>query len=106
MERIGFDITHVYGLTETYGPASVCAKHEEWGSLPLTERARLNARQGVAGLAQEAMAVLDPDTMKPRVNNAASVVVVARDAKLRFAGSIVAIGTPPRRTVNLPASSR
>ena len=64
MERIGFDITHVYGLTETYGPASVCAKHEEWGSLPLTERARLNARQGVAGLAQEAMAVLDPDTMK------------------------------------------
>jgi fatty-acyl-CoA synthase len=64
MERIGFDITHVYGLTETYGPASVCAKHEEWASLPLAERARLNARQGVAGPAQEAMAVLDPDTMK------------------------------------------
>ena len=64
MECMGFDITHVYGLTETYGPASVCAKHEEWGSMPLTERARLNARQGVAGLAQEAMAVLDPDTMK------------------------------------------
>ena len=61
---MGFDITHVYGLTETYGPASVCAKHEEWRSMPLTERARLNARQGVAGLAQEAMAVLDPDTMK------------------------------------------
>jgi fatty-acyl-CoA synthase len=64
MECMGFDITHVYGLTETYGPASVCAKHEEWGAMPLTERARLNARQGVAGLAQEAMAVLDPDTMK------------------------------------------
>src|SRR3984893_4155982 len=64
MERIGFDITHVYGLTETYGPASVCAKHEEWASLPLAERARLNARQGVAGPAQEAMAVLVPDTMK------------------------------------------
>jgi fatty-acyl-CoA synthase len=64
MERMGFDITHVYGLTETYGPASVCAKHEEWGSMSLSERARLNARQGVAGLAQEAMAVLDPDTMK------------------------------------------
>src|SRR6202051_794596 len=63
MERIGFDITHVYGLTETYGPASVCAKHEEWASLPPAERSRLNARQGVAGPAQEAMAVLDPDTM-------------------------------------------
>jgi fatty-acyl-CoA synthase len=65
MERMGFDITHVYGLTETYGPASVCAKHEEWASLPLAERARLNARQGVASPMQEAMTVLDPATMKP-----------------------------------------
>ena len=48
-ERIGFDLTHVYGLTETYGPAAVCAKQEGWRSLPLGERARLNARQGVAG---------------------------------------------------------
>ncbi len=58
-------ITHVYGLTETYGPASVCAKQDEWQSLPLAERARLNARQGVAGPMQEAMTVLDPDTMEP-----------------------------------------
>jgi fatty-acyl-CoA synthase len=65
MERIGFDITHVYGLTETYGPAAVCAKHEEWASFPLAERARLNARQGVAGPMQEAMTVLDPATMEP-----------------------------------------
>jgi fatty-acyl-CoA synthase len=63
MERLGFDITHVYGLTETYGPASVCAKHESWSELPLAERARLNARQGVASPMQEAMAVLDPDTL-------------------------------------------
>ena len=65
MERIGFDITHVYGLTETYGPAAVCAKQEEWPSLPLDERARLNARQGVASPMQEAMTVLDPATMQP-----------------------------------------
>jgi fatty-acyl-CoA synthase len=65
MERIGFEITHVYGLTETYGPAAVCAKHEEWASFPLAERARLNARQGVAGPMQEAMTVLDPATMEP-----------------------------------------
>ena len=38
MQKMGFDITHVYGLTETYGPAAVCAKHEEWEDLPLNER--------------------------------------------------------------------
>ena len=65
MERLGFDITHVYGLTETYGPAAVCAKHEEWALLPLAERARLNARQGVASPMQEGMTVLDPTTMEP-----------------------------------------
>jgi fatty-acyl-CoA synthase len=65
MERLGFDITHVYGLTETYGPASVCAKHQAWDGLPLEERARLNARQGVASPMQEAMAVLDPITLEP-----------------------------------------
>lgn len=65
MERLGFDITHVYGLTETYGPASVCAKHERWADLPLAERARLNARQGVASLMQEALTVLNPATMRP-----------------------------------------
>jgi fatty-acyl-CoA synthase len=63
MERLGFDITHVYGLTETYGPAAVCAKHEAWAALPLDERARLNARQGVASPMQEAMSVRDPDTL-------------------------------------------
>ena len=64
-ERLGFDITHVYGLTETYGPASICAKQDEWQSLPQAERARLNARQGVAGPMQEAMTVRDPATMEP-----------------------------------------
>jgi fatty-acyl-CoA synthase len=64
-ERLGFDLTHVYGLTETYGPASICAKQEAWQALPMGERARLNARQGVAGPMQEAMTVLDPATGQP-----------------------------------------
>ena len=64
-ERGGVDITHVYGLTENYGPASVCPKHEEWASLPLEERAELNSRQGVRAPMQEGMVVLDPETMQP-----------------------------------------
>jgi fatty-acyl-CoA synthase len=64
MTKIGFDITHVYGLTETYGPAAVCAKHEEWASLPLDEQVRLNGRQGVTYHAQEGVAVIDPTTMQ------------------------------------------
>ncbi len=65
MERIGFDITHVYGLTETYGPASVCAKHPEWDTLPIAQRAERNGRQGVRYHMQEAITVLDPQTMEP-----------------------------------------
>ena len=65
MERMGFDITHVYGLTEVYGPATVCAKHEEWNTLDIGERTRLNARQGVRYLMQEGLAVMDPQTMQP-----------------------------------------
>jgi fatty-acyl-CoA synthase len=65
MERLGFDLTHVYGLTEVYGPATVCPKHPEWDSLDIGERARLNARQGVRYHLQQGATVLDPDTMKP-----------------------------------------
>jgi len=65
MAKMGFDITHVYGLTETYGPAAVCAKHPEWAELPLEEQVRRNGRQGVAYLLEEGMAVLDPSTMEP-----------------------------------------
>jgi fatty-acyl-CoA synthase len=64
-ERIGVELTHVYGLTEVYGPASVCAKHPEWGELPMEQRAEKNGRQGVRYVLQEAMEVLDPATMKP-----------------------------------------
>jgi fatty-acyl-CoA synthase len=65
MNRMGFDITHVYGLTETYGPAAVCAKHPEWSSLPVEEQVKLNGSQGVAYLLQEGMSVMEPESMKP-----------------------------------------
>jgi fatty-acyl-CoA synthase len=63
MERMGFDITHVYGLTETYGPASICAKQEEWRALDIGARTERNGRQGVRYTCQEAMTVMDPATM-------------------------------------------
>ena len=65
MERMGFDLTHVYGLTETYGPAAVCAQHGDWSQLDIGERARLNARQGVRFHLQGDVRVLDPETMQP-----------------------------------------
>jgi len=65
MEKMGFDLTHVYGLTEVYGPATVCAKHAAWDALDIGERARLNARQGVRYHLQRAARVLNPETMQP-----------------------------------------
>jgi fatty-acyl-CoA synthase len=65
MERLGFDLTHVYGLTEVYGPATVCPKHPEWDALDIGERARLNARQGVRYHLQQGAQVMDPQTMQP-----------------------------------------
>ena len=47
MAQMGFAITHVYGLTETYGPATVCAKQADWSDKSLVDQAALNARQGV-----------------------------------------------------------
>ena len=64
MERMGFDITHVYGLTETYGPAAVCAKHDEWSSLDIGARTERNGRQGVRYTCEEGMTVMDPHTMR------------------------------------------
>jgi fatty-acyl-CoA synthase len=64
-EKIGIELTHVYGLTETYGPASVCAKHANWEHMPIDRRAERNGRQGVRTPLQEAMTVLDPATMQP-----------------------------------------
>jgi fatty-acyl-CoA synthase len=65
MEQMGFDLTHVYGLTEVYGPATVCPKHPEWDALDIGDRARLNARQGVRYHLQRDVRVLNPETMQP-----------------------------------------
>ncbi|MBL8512730.1 MAG: AMP-binding protein, partial [Betaproteobacteria bacterium] len=64
MARMGFDLTHVYGLTEVYGPAGACAKHPEWSAERIEEQSRLNGRQGVAYLLEEDMTVMDPATMR------------------------------------------
>ncbi len=64
-EAAGIHIIHVYGLTEVYGPAAVCAKQDAWADLPTPERAALNGRQGVAYPLQQAVTVLDPETMLP-----------------------------------------
>jgi fatty-acyl-CoA synthase len=63
MAKIGFDLTHVYGLTEVYGPAAVAVKRDTWAGESLSEQARLNGRQGVRYALQEGMTVLDPYTL-------------------------------------------
>ncbi len=65
MEKNGFKITHVYGLTETYGPSVVCEWHAEWDAFDSEERARLNARQGVRNHVLEGLMVADPLTLEP-----------------------------------------
>ena len=65
MERLGFDITHVYGLTEVYGPVTVCAWQDEWNALGAEEKARIKARQGVAYPVLEGLMVADAQTLAP-----------------------------------------
>jgi fatty-acyl-CoA synthase len=64
MRAAGFNVTHVYGLTETYGPASINEWHTEWNDLPAAEQAAKKARQGVAYPVLQALDVIDPDTMQ------------------------------------------
>ncbi|HYE91229.1 MAG TPA: acyl-CoA synthetase [Terriglobales bacterium] len=65
MEKMGFNVTHLYGLTESYGPATVCAWQEEWDDLPLEQRARLMARQGVRYPTLAGLQVASPETHVP-----------------------------------------
>jgi fatty-acyl-CoA synthase len=65
MQRIGFDLTHVYGLTETYGPAALAAPRAPWSEASLAEQVRLNGRQGVRYALQEGMTVIEPQSMHP-----------------------------------------
>ncbi|MFK7893577.1 MAG: acyl-CoA synthetase [Granulosicoccus sp.] len=86
IEELGFHITHTYGLTETYGPAVMCAWQPEWDGLPPDERSRLKSRQGVRYQALDGLDVLDPETLHP----------VPRDGKtigeVMFRGNIVMRG--------------
>ncbi|MFG6157920.1 acyl-CoA synthetase [Halomonas sp. 1390] len=65
VEQLGIDVTHVYGLTEVYGPVTVCAWREAWDELPLEQRARIKSRQGVRYHMLEALCVADPTTLEP-----------------------------------------
>src|ERR1700686_5240808 len=86
MKAAGFDITHVYGLTETYGPACVNEWHDEWDALPTSAQAARKARQGVRYPVLQGLDVRDPDTMRP----------VARDGEtlgeVMFRGNVVMRG--------------
>ncbi|MBO1013054.1 acyl-CoA synthetase [Achromobacter sp. SD115] len=65
MDELGIDVTHLYGLTESYGPSISCAWHEAWSNLPLQEQAALKARIGVRKHTMEQVRVLDPATLDP-----------------------------------------
>ncbi|XP_027930351.1 acetate/butyrate--CoA ligase AAE7, peroxisomal-like [Vigna unguiculata] len=65
MSEKGFRVTHTYGLSETYGPSTICARKPEWESLPIEKQARLSARQGVRYIALEGLEVMNPKTMEP-----------------------------------------
>ncbi|MEP7084987.1 MAG: AMP-binding protein, partial [Betaproteobacteria bacterium] len=65
MERMGFDLVHVYGLTETYGPAAVCARQDAWAEMDIGRRTERMGRQGVRYLMEEAITVMDPESMRP-----------------------------------------
>ncbi|MFP6711644.1 MAG: acyl-CoA synthetase [Rhodospirillales bacterium] len=65
MSNAGFDVTHAYGLTETYGPATVCAWQDDWDDLPATEQAAMKSRQGVNYVVLDQLNIIDPETMEP-----------------------------------------
>ncbi|MBV9457157.1 MAG: acyl-CoA synthetase [Bradyrhizobium sp.] len=85
-ENIGIKLTHVYGLTEVYGPASVCAEQPGWDDLPAAERARFKRRQGVAYPLEEAVTVIDPETMKEVPRDGETI------GEVMFRGNIVMKG--------------
>ncbi len=86
MERIGFDLTHVYGLTETYGPAAVCAKQDGWAGLDVSQRAERNGRQGVRYHMQEGISVRDPNTMAEVPRDGATIGEVMFRGNLTMKG--------------------
>ncbi|MEA2823274.1 MAG: 3-(methylthio)propionyl---CoA ligase [Bradyrhizobium sp.] len=85
-ESIGIKLTHVYGLTETYGPASVCAEQPGWDDLPADARAQMKRRQGVSYPLQEGVTVLDPETMRQVPRDGETI------GEVMFRGNIVMKG--------------
>jgi fatty-acyl-CoA synthase len=85
-ECIGIKLTHVYGLTETYGPASVCAEQPGWDDLPADARAQMKRRQGVSYPLQEQVTVLDPETMQEVPRDGETI------GEVMFRGNIVMKG--------------
>ena len=86
MNEAGFNVTHLYGLTETYGPAVVNDWHHEWSRLAAEEQARLKARQGVRYLPLEQLTVLDPETMEPVPHDGETI------GEVMFRGNVVMKG--------------
>ena len=85
-ESIGIKLTHVYGLTEVYGPASVCAEQPGWDRLPVDQRAQLKRRQGVPYPLEEAVTVIDPETMREVPRDGETI------GEVMFRGNIVMKG--------------
>ncbi|MBV1886008.1 MAG: AMP-binding protein, partial [Parvibaculaceae bacterium] len=86
LEEEGFNVIHVYGLTETYGPAVVNAWHDEWDELPPAERAQVKARQGVSYPVLEELSVIDPETMEPVPQDGKTI------GEVMFKGNVVMRG--------------
>ena len=86
MEAIGFEITHVYGLTEVYGPATVCVQRDDWADMDISARAALNARQGVRSNLQDGLSVRDPISMEAVPHDGVTI------GELMFRGNIVMKG--------------
>jgi fatty-acyl-CoA synthase len=86
MKEAGFNVTHVYGLTETYGPATTNEWHAAWDKLPPAEQAAKKARQGVRYVPLEALDVLDPETMKPVKRDGETI------GEVMFRGNVVMKG--------------
>jgi len=92
MTERSFDIEHVYGLTETYGPAAICAWKDVWDELPLDERAGMKARQGVPAPMEEDLQVIDPLTMQPVPADGQTM------GEIMFRGNVVMKGYFKNRT--------
>ena len=86
MDRLGIEVTHVYGLTEVYGPAVVCVPQDSWSGLAPKERADQLARQGVRYPVLQGLAVMDPETMRPVPNDATTL------GEIMFQGNVVMKG--------------